>query len=59
MAKRYRLTYEFFDTEEQAKNFCDNENKNRYIREHHRAGYTPWSNQDRTEHKFIAWHYTK
>ena len=59
MANRYRLTFRFTDTEEQAKAFCDNENKNAYIRKHHKAHYTPWSSQDGTEHKFICWYATR
>ena len=56
---RYRLTCQFFDTEDQAKSFCDRENQNRYLKKNHPAHYTTWTSQDRTEHKFIAWYYTK
>ena len=59
MANRYRLTFTFANTEEQAKIFCDNENKNAYIRKNHPAHYTPWSSQDETEHKFICWYATR
>ena len=59
MARRYRLTFEFVDTKEQAEEFCNNENKNRYIREHHKAHYTPWTSQDGSEHKYIVWYVTK
>lgn len=59
MAKRYRMTFEFFDTKEQAEKFCDEENKDYYIRKHHPAHYTPWSSSDGTEHKFLAWYATK
>jgi hypothetical protein len=59
MATRYRETFMFFDTEAQAKAFCDNENLNPYIRKHHAAGYTPWSSHDGTENKYIAWYVTK
>jgi len=59
MVRRYRKTFKFFDTEEQAIDFCANENKNRYIRNNHPAHYTSWVSQNRTEHKFIAWYVTK
>lgn len=59
MARRYRRTFKFVDTEEEAKKICDNENKNRYIREHHKADYTRWRSQDGTEKKFVVWYSTK
>lgn len=57
--RRYRKTFKFFDTEEEAKVFCDGENSCSYIRKHHPAHYTPWVSQDGTERKFIAWYATK
>ena len=59
MSQRYKLTFKFVDTEEHAKRFCDNENKNRYIRRYHKACYTPWVSRDGSEHKFIVWYVTK
>lgn len=59
MARKYRMTFVFADTEEQAKRFCDNENKNRYIRKHHKAHYTPWVSRDGSEHKFVVWYAAK
>lgn len=59
MAARYRMTFEFFDTEDQAQVFCNRENTNSYIRKHHKAHYTPWSSQNGREHKFVAWYATK
>ena len=59
MAKRYRKTFQFFDTEDQAKVFCSNQNKNSYIKKHHPASYTSWSSQDGKENKFIAWYAEK
>lgn len=56
MARRYRKTFQFFDTEEQAQVFCDKENQNYYIRKHHKASYTPWNSADGKEHKFVAWY---
>ena len=57
--KRYRKTFEFFDTEEQARAFCDKQNAlaSIYVRRKYKAHYTPWSSQDGTENKFIAWYY--
>ena len=37
MARRYKTTFQFFDTENQAQEFCDKENQNYYIRKHHKA----------------------
>lgn len=59
MARRYRSTFQFFDTEEQAERFCNNENLNSYIRKNHTAHYTRWSSQDGKENKFVAWYVTK
>ena len=61
MANRYRWTFKFFDTEEQAELFCNNENENAnsYVRKNHKAHHTPWSSQDGTENKYIAWYATK
>lgn len=58
MAKRYNKTFKFFDTETQAKEFCDRENRNcsDYIRKKHPAHYTPRRGKDGTENKFIAWY---
>lgn len=55
---KYRTTFDFFDTEEQAQVFCDKENKSAspYVRKKYPAHYTPWSSQDGKEHKFIAWY---
>lgn len=46
-------------TEEQAKAFCERENKtgNRYKKENRAAHYTPWTNGNKTENGFIAWYY--
>lgn len=55
----YKKTYKFFDTEIQAKEFCDNVNINLYIKKHHPAHYTMWSSQDGKENKFVAWYPVK
>ena len=59
MAGRYKVSFKFFDTEEQAQKLCNNENTNYYIRKKHPAYYTPWTSRDGKEHKFVAWYYTK
>jgi viroplasmin and RNaseH domain-containing protein len=58
MAKKYNLTYKFFDTEEQAKNFCDKENTQNsyYLQKNHPARYTSWTSTNGKENKFIAWY---
>lgn len=56
---RYRKTFEFFETEDQAKMFCNNENVNKYIKKHHPAHYTSWSSSDGKENKFVAWYSVK
>lgn len=57
--KRYRRTFTFCETEDQAKRFCEAENKRRYIRSHHPAHYAKWSSSDGKEQKFIVWYVTK
>ena len=59
MVKRYKRTFKFFNTEDQARIFCDKENKSYYIRKNHTASYTPWKSKDGKESKFIAWYATK
>jgi viroplasmin and RNaseH domain-containing protein len=59
MNNRYRSTFKLFDTEEQAKVFCDNENTNNYIRKNHPAHYTSWSSANGQENKFVAWYVIK
>ena len=56
---RYKLTFKFVDTEEEAKAFCNKENQDPYIRENHKAIYAPWESQDGIEHKFIVWYVEK
>lgn len=56
--KKYNLTFEFADTEEKARTFCNaiNRNYTRYMRKNHPAHYTPWSSQDGKEQKFVCWY---
>ena len=57
--KKYNLTFEFKETEEQAKNFCENVNKrlSYYMRKNKPAHFTPWSSQDGKEKLFVCWYY--
>ena len=57
--KKYNLTFEFKETEEQAKNFCKNVNKrlSYYMRKNKPAIYTPWQSKDGKENLFICWYY--
>lgn len=56
---RYQKTFEFCDTEEQAKAMCQtiDARATRYMRKHHPAYYTPWTSQDGSENKFAVWYY--
>ena len=57
--KKYRLSFEFFDTINQAVNFRDMilKNANSYYRKNKKISITPWSSEDGTEHKIILWYY--
>ena len=59
MARRYHRTYKFFDTEAEAKAFCDTENRNPYIKKNHPATYHQWKSKDGNELKFLAWYSEK
>lgn len=56
---RYKLTFDFFDTAEQAQAFCERENASgtAWKRAKYKAHFTPWTDSKQTEHKFIAWYY--
>lgn len=57
--KKYRYTFEFFDTAEQAQNYCDliNKNYSYYMRKNHAAHYTPWTSQDGKTKKYVVFYY--
>lgn len=57
--RRYSLTFRFAETEEEAKAFCDAENKtgSAYKRNRYPAHFTPWTSADGTERKYIAWYH--
>lgn len=57
---RYRLTFEFTETEEKAIELCKrlNDRATRYIRTHKPAHYTPWQANSNTDPMhFIVWYY--
>jgi len=60
MRNRYRLTFTFTDTEEEARAICDRYTATAtpYARKKHPAFYRAWTSSDGREHKFIAWTYT-
>ena len=54
-----RLTFQFVDTEEQAKELCANiqRNQNSYRKKFYKPNYTPWTSQDGKEHLFVVWYH--
>ena len=56
--KKYKLTCDFFDTEDAAIKFCNkwNDNQSKYMNKYHPAHYTPWESKDHTEHKFVVFY---
>lgn len=56
---RYRQTFQFAETEAEAKAFCDAENRagSAYKRKKYPASYTPWTSSDGKEQKFVCWYY--
>lgn len=60
MSKRYEFTFQFCDTEEEAKELCEyiSKHSNAYCRKCHPARYTPWVSKDGKENKFVvAWYW--
>lgn len=56
--KKYRLTFEFAETEEKAIKLCEQINKNYtyYMRKNHPAHYTPWSDKEnKSKYHFVVW----
>lgn len=58
MSKKLFHTFEFVNTEEQAKELCASiqANQNNYRKIHHKPYYHPWTSQDGKEHKFLVWY---
>lgn len=55
--RKYQYTFKFVDTEQQAKDLCQDifNNSNDYIKRNKKPHYSAWESQDGTEHKFIVW----
>ena len=53
-----RKTFQFVDTEIEAKNLCKQIQKgqNSYRKRWHKPHYTPWSSSDNKEHAFVVWY---
>ena len=56
--RKYRYTFEFKKTEEEARAFCEqiNASSTRYMRTNKPAHFTPWRSQD-GESMFVCWYY--
>lgn len=57
--KKYQFTFTFFDDEQSAKAFCENENRTgtAWKRLKYKAHYTPWTSKEKTENAFVAFYY--
>ena len=57
--RQLNLTFQFVDTEEQAKDLVNSiqANQNAYRKKHHKPSYTPWTSTDGKEHKFVVWYH--
>ena len=51
-----RITFEIFDTEEQAMEFCKQKNEKPAIHSSYIAHYTPWCGMNGKEVGFVAWY---
>lgn len=58
--KKYSMTFQFFDTEEEARSFCERENRtgSSYKCQRYPAHVTPWTSVDGKERKYIAWYHS-
>lgn len=57
--KRYRLTFEFTETREQAQALCDkiNAGYTYYMRKNNPAHFTPWKASDGdSKYNFVVWY---
>lgn len=57
--KKYRLTFDFFNTRKEAENFVDNllKQANNYYKRNKRISIQDWESQDKTEQKILVWYY--
>lgn len=57
--KRYRVTFKFTETKEQAQEFCDkiNAGYTYYMRKNHPAHFTPWKDAEgKSSYNFVVWY---
>lgn len=56
-----RLTFEFVDTEDEAKDMCKKIQKyqNSYRKQFYKPSYTPWTSSDGKEHKYVVWYHVQ
>lgn len=61
MNKKYRLTFDFFNTLEEANRFIETlkgtNNKYLYNKYNKKAKALSWTSEDKTEQKIIVWYY--
>ena len=57
--RKYRYTFEFKKTEEEARTFCERINAGLtiYMRKNKPAHFTPWQSKDGKENLFVCWYY--
>ena len=57
--KRYRLTFDFFDTREEAEKEKENilKNANYYYKKNKTISIQDWTSEDKTESKILMWYY--
>lgn len=54
---KYRqISFEIFDTKQEAQQFCDRMNEDKARRKYYKAHYTHWCNMSGTECGFVAWY---
>lgn len=53
-----RRTFQFVETEQEAKELCESiqKNQNSYRKQFHKPSYTPWESSDHKEHLFVVWY---
>lgn len=59
MNKKYKLTFNFFDTMEAAQKFKNEilKNANYYYKKNKKISIQNWSSADKTESKILMWYY--
>lgn len=57
--RTYRTTFDFVETEEQAKQLCERINKayTYYMRKNHPAHFTPWKDAEgKSTYNYVVWY---